>query len=202
MRPHGRSELDKEAIVLVYEHSLASGCPLPKHHMKIHLAIATALCLLTFSAHAETQIPNRLIDYSAFLNNAQQVKAVRESRRLTEDQFLQAMSERGVVLLDARSAAKFKLRHLRGAVNLSLPDFTAAELAKIIPSRDTKVLIYCNNNFLGSDGAFPSKAPGASLNISTYVTLTTYGYTNVYELGSLIDVKTSKLPFEGDEVSK
>jgi len=77
--------------------------------MKIHLAIATALCLLSFSTHAETQIPNRLIDYSAFLNNAQQVKAVRDSYRLTENQFLQAMSELGVVLLDARSAAKFKL---------------------------------------------------------------------------------------------
>lgn len=170
--------------------------------MKLHVAIATALCLLTFSAHAETQIPNRLIDYSGFLRNAREVNAVRESRRLTEDQFLQAMSERGVVILDARSVAKFNLRHLRGAVNLSLPDFTAAELAKIIPSRDSKVLIYCNNNFLGSDRAFPSKAPAASLNISTYVTLATYGYTNIYELGPLIDVKTSTLPFEGDEISK
>jgi hypothetical protein len=170
--------------------------------MKTHLAIATAVSLLSFSAHSETQIPNQLIDYSAFLNNAEKVKAVRESRRLTEDQFLQAMSEPGVVVLDARSAAKFKLRHLRGAVNLSLPDFTAAELAKLIPSTDTKILIYCNNNFLGSDGAFPSKAPAASLNISTYVNLATYGYTNVYELGPLINVKTSKLPFEGDEVSK
>src|SRR5262249_42111933 len=127
--------------------------------MKIHLAIAIAVSVLSFSARAETQIPNRLIDYSAFLNNAQQVKAVRESRRLTEDQFLQAMAQPGMLILDARSAEKFKLRHLRGAVNLSLPDFTAAELAKIIPSRDTKILIYCNNNFLGSDRAFPSKAP-------------------------------------------
>jgi phage shock protein E len=170
--------------------------------MKIHLPIVPALYLLAFSAHGETQIPNRLINYSAFLNNARQVKAVRESRRLTEDQFLRAMSEPGVVILDARSAAKFRLRHLRGAVNLSLPDFTAEELAKIIPSRDTKILIYCNNNFLGSDQAFPSKAPAASLNISTYVNLATYGYTNVYELGPLINVKTSKLPFEGDEVSR
>ena len=87
-------------------------------------------------------------------------------------------------------------------MNLSLPDFTAAELAKIIPSRDTKIFICCNNNFLGSDRAFPSKAPAASLNISTYVNLATYGYTNVYELGSLINVKTSKLPFEGEEVSR
>jgi rhodanese-like protein len=170
--------------------------------MKIHLAIATALCLFTFNARPETQIPNRLIDYSAFLKNAQRVTAVRESRRLTEDEFRHAMSKPGVVLLDARSAAKFKLRHLRGAVNLSLPDFTATELAKIIPNRDTEILIYCNNNFLGSDQAFPSKAPAASLNISTYINLATYGYTNVYELGPLIDVKTSKLPFEGDEVCK
>jgi len=169
--------------------------------MKTHLAIATAVSLLSFSAHSETQIPNRLIDYSAFLNNAEKVKAVRESRRLTEDQFLQAMSEPDVVL-DARSAAKFKLRHLRGALNLSLPDFTAAELAKLIPSTNTKILIYCNNNFLGSEGAFPAKAPAASLNIATYVNLATYGYTNVYELGPLINVRTSKLPFEGDEVSK
>ena len=170
--------------------------------MKIHLPIVVTLYILSFSAHGETQIPNRLIDYSAFLNNARQVKGVRESRRLTEDQFLQAMSEPGVVILDARSAAKFRLRHLRGAVNLSLPDFTAEELAKITPIRDTKILIYCNNNFLGSDQAFPSKAPAASLNISTYVNLATYGYTNIYELGPLINVKTSKLPFEGDEVSK
>ena len=194
--------LDQETIVILYEHSPASGCPLAKHHMKTHLAIATAVSLLSFSAHSETQIPNRLIDYSAFLNNAEKVKAVRESRRLTEDQFLQAMSQPGVVVLDARSVAKFKLRHLRGALNLSLPDFTAAELAKLIPSTNTKILIYCNNNFLGSEGAFPAKAPAASLNISTYVNLATYGYTNVYELGPLINVKTSKLPFEGDEVSK
>ena len=175
---------------------------LSARQMKI-LAVATAFCLLSFSVQAETQIQNRLIDYSAFLDNAQQVKAVRESHRLTEDQFLQAMSKHDVVLLDACSAAKFKLRHLRGAVNLSLPDFTAAELAKIIPSRDTRILIiYYNNNFLGSDGAFPSKAPAASLNISTYVTLATYGYTNVYELGPFINVQMSKLPFEGDELSK
>ena len=169
--------------------------------MKVHIAIV-ALSVLLLTAHGETQIPNRLIDYSAFLKNAQQVTATRQSHRLTEDEFLRAMSEPGVVLLDARSPAKFKLRHLRGAVNLSLPDFTAAELARIIPSRDTKILIYCNNNFLGSDQAFPSKAPAASLNISTYINLATYGYTNVYELGPLINLATSKLRFEGDEVPK
>ena len=145
-------------------------------------------------------VPNPLIDYPAFLKDAQEVQAIRASHRLPEPEFRRMISEKGVVLLDARSAAMFKLRHVKGAANLSLPDFTAASLSKIIPRKDTKVLIYCNNNFLGSPVAFASKSPAASLNISTYVTLHTYGYTNVYELAPLIDVKASKLPFEGEEV--
>ena len=44
------------------------------------------------------------------------------------------------------------------------------------------------------------KAAPASLNISTYIALATYGYTNIYELGPLLDVATTKLPFEGAEV--
>jgi phage shock protein E len=159
------------------------------------------LGLLPADAQKEQRaLPNPLIDYPSFLKNAQQVEAIRNIRRVPEAQFLQMMSEPAVVLLDARSAAMFKLRHLRGAINLSLPDFTAASLRRIIPRAGTKVLIYCNNNFLGSPVAFASKSPAASLNISTFVTLHTYGYTNVYELAPLIDVKASKLPFEGEEV--
>ena len=157
--------------------------------------------LLALAGNAQT-IPNPLINYPAFLDNAQKANAFRESRRLTEDEFLKKMAEPGVVILDARSAAKFQLRHLKGAINLSFPDFTTDALAAIIPTKNTTVLIYCNNNFAGSPVAFASKAPAASLNISTFVNLYTYGYTNIYELGPLLNVQTTKLPFEGDEVSK
>jgi phage shock protein E len=170
--------------------------------MKTCILVGASLLLFAQTARAQVPIPNPQIDYSAFLNDAQRVRAIRESRRLTEDQFLRMMAEPGAVVLDARSAAKFRLRHLRGAVNLSLPDFTAAELGKVITARDTRVLIYCNNNFSGSPVSFASKLPAASLNISTFVNLATYGYTNVYELGPLIDVKATKLPFDGDEVAK
>ena len=37
----------------------------------------------------------------------------------------------------------------------------------------------------------------ASLNLSTFVSLYDYGYRTVYELGPLIDIKDSKLTFEG-----
>ena len=170
--------------------------------MKICLLISLSVLVFVQSSRGQGTIPNRQIDYAAFLKSAQEVRAIREGRRLTEDQFLQMMGQEGVVLLDARSAAKFKMRHLRGAVNLSLPDFDAASLGKIIPRKDTRVLIYCNNNFAGSPVSFPTKVAGASLNISTFVTLSTYGYTNVYELGPIIDTRISKLPFGGDELSK
>jgi hypothetical protein len=70
----------------------------------------------------------------------------------------------------------------------------------VIPAKDTKVLIYCNNNFENERANFRSKAPAVSLNIQTFINLHAYGYTNVYELAPLLDVKTTKIPFEGKSV--
>jgi hypothetical protein len=41
--------------------------------------------------------------------------------------------------------------------------------------------------------------PTASLNISTYIALYNYGYTNVYELAPLLNPETCKLAFESTE---
>jgi phage shock protein E len=150
----------------------------------------------------ERRIPNELIDYRKYLQIALEVQPVREHRRVTEEQFIAASAERGTIVLDARSADKFKLRHVKGAVSLPFTDFTAEALAKVIPEKTTRVLIYCNNNFRGSPVSLATKRPPASLNISTYVALATYGYTNIYELGPLLDVRTTKIVFEGEEVEK
>jgi rhodanese-related sulfurtransferase len=146
-------------------------------------------------------IPNPQIDYPGFLELAQQTEALRASRRLEVAEFAQKMAEPGTVLLDARSADKYALRHVGGAVSLPFTDFTAEALAKVIPTKTTPVLIYCNNNFVNEPAAFPSKLPAASLNISTYIALATYGYTNVYELGPVLDGKGTALPFAGSAVA-
>jgi len=96
----------------------------------------------------------------------------------------------------------FQRLHVAGAVNLSFPDFNAASLAAIIPDKSTRILIYCNNNFLGSPIAMTSKTAAASLNVSTFVALHSYGYTNVYELGPLLDVKTTVLPLSGTDTER
>ena len=149
---------------------------------------------------AGQQIPNELIDYPKYLRIARDVGPVRAKRRLTEEQFAAMAAEPGTVVLDARSADKFRLRHIKGAVSLPFTDFTAESLAKVLPEKTTRVLIYCNNNFRGAPVSLAAKSPPASLNISTFVALATYGYTNVFELGPLLDVKTAKLAFEGEEI--
>jgi hypothetical protein len=143
---------------------------------------------------------NPLIDYDAFARDVGEVRLLRESRRLDEAQFMRMAREPGTVVLDARSERLYRLRHVKGAVNLSFPEFTAETLARVVPSRDTRVLIYCNNNFRGLPISMPTKAVGSALNLSTFVSLHSYGYRNVYELGPALDAGETTLAFEGEEL--
>jgi phage shock protein E len=165
------------------------------------LLLLASLVLLSAQQEAPPQmIPNPLISFEGFQKNVEEAQKLRETHRLTEEQFHEIMKQPDVVLLDARSAEMFKLRHIAGAVNLSLPDFNEAALAKIIPSKDTKVLIYCNNNFENSPISMASKSISTALNLHTLTSLLGYGYKQVYELGPLLDVNTTRLPFKGTEV--
>lgn len=168
--------------------------------MKNTILLSAWCSLLIVTQVSAEEIPNRLIDYQKFNEIVTASAKEREQNRLTEDQFLSALKEKNVVLLDARSAIRYTQRHIKGAVNLPFTEFTAETLAAIIPTKDTKILIYCNNNFLGDPISLASKAPAASLNLSTYTSLKAYGYSNVYELGPLLDVATTFIPFAGSLV--
>ena len=103
----------------------------------------------------------------------------------------------GVVILDARSAAKYEALHVKGAINLSFPDITVDSLNALLPDKGATVLIYCNNNFRDAPDPMPAKLMAAALNLATYTSLYTYGYRNVYELGPNLSVKRTRIPFEG-----
>ena len=149
------------------------------------------------AAPAAPPLPNPRIDMERYLAVAHEAAAHRESHRVTEAEFLRMSRERGTIVLDARSREKFELLHVRGAINLSFPDIAIATLAHALPDKTARILIYCNNNFVNEERAFPTKAFDASLNVSTYISLFSYGYRNVYELGPLLDAKTTVLPLEG-----
>ena len=91
---------------------------------------------------------------------------------------------------------------MKGALHLPFTDFTDEALRKVIPDKTSRILIYCNNNFLNEPQNFASKRVEVALNIQTFINLHAYGYTNVYELGPLLDVKKTKITFEGATVQK
>ena len=166
---------------------------------RILLAVLLLLAGLAQAAPSPS-LPNPQIDYDAFARNVESVRHLRSQQRVSEEEFIRMAREPGTVVLDARSERLYRLRHVRGAANLSFPEFTADTLAAIIPTRETRILIYCNNNFEGAPTSMPVKAIASALNVSTFVSLYSYGYRNVYELGPAIDVGRSKLEFAGSEV--
>jgi hypothetical protein len=149
-----------------------------------------AACLTSAAVQA-----NPAIDMEGYLAVSREAAQHRQSHRLSEAEFIRMSREPGTVILDARSREKFDELHIKRAINLPFPDIAIESLKAAIPDKSTRILIYCNNNFAGAEGPFPAKIARASLNLSTYITLYSYGYRNVYELGPLIDIKKSKLQF-------
>jgi hypothetical protein len=162
------------------------------------LILAAAVCFPAIGVPADPPaVPaNPAIDMNGYLRVAAEAAKHRETRRLTEADFVRQSRESGTIVLDARSREKYDLLHVKGAINLSFPDITVESLKRLLPDKSARILIYCNNNFVNAEEAFPTKRPVASLNISTYIALYSYGYRNVYELGPRLDPAQSKVPFE------
>src|SRR5207244_1547879 len=85
--------------------------------------------------------PNPNIDMDGYLKVSAEAAKHRQTRRLTEKDFLAMSAEDGTVVLDARSKEKYDLLHIKGAVNLSFPDITIESLKKTFPDKDTRILI-------------------------------------------------------------
>ena len=160
----------------------------------MHTLVAAVLASFALVAAAK-EPPNPAIDSGAYLRLASQAVAHREPRRISEDEFMRLARVPGVVILDARSRAKYDALHVKGAINLSFPDITIESLDALLPDKGATVLIYCNNNFRDAPDPMPSKLPPAALNLATYTALYTYGYRNVYELAPNLSVKDTRIPF-------
>ena len=152
-----------------------------------------ALALLICSAPGLGQDRNPQIDYAGFQQLTGKVAIDRQQRLLTWDAFQSAARQPDTLILDARSADAYAAGHIRGAVNLPLTDFTAANLARVIGRKDRAILIYCNNNFVNDQPPVPKKAIELALNIQTFINLVGYGYPNVHELNEVVDFSDPKI---------
>lgn len=195
-------------------------------HVALLMLVSSYVGAQTPAGAAVKPYPRALVSFEDFRTLVSEVEPWREKRLVSLDQFLEMRRDPKTIVLDARSAFRFDRKHLAGAKNLSFSDFTMENLTKLIPDRNTRVLIYCNNNFDGDPVDFatkmapsfdfnePAPAPRESqilgnrkpvmlaLNIPTFINLYGYGYRNVYELGELVNVNDKRITFEGSVVPK
>jgi hypothetical protein len=178
-------------------------------------ALVGLLIIAVWAFAQAKHYPKAKVSFSDFKNMVAEVESHREQHLVDLGAFLAMGREPGTMVLDARSDFRFQRLHLKGARHLSFTDFTQQNLAKVIPGFQTRILIYCNNNFDGNQTEFPSKVamPSANLaanqmasqgkpimlalNIPTYINLYGYGYHNVYELDELVNVGDPRIVFEG-----
>lgn len=102
------------------------------------------------------------------------------------------------LILDTRSKANYEIKHIKGAVHLNFSEMTTRDLKEAIPSKDTRILIYCNNNFLNNIQPLTLKSAPLALNIPTFITLYGNSYKNLYELGPAIDENDGLIEFESN----
>ena len=173
------------------------------------LFVAT-ICLSSTILLANTLLFRKAkVDFDAYEKLVAEVKEHRKDRLVNVEEFNKMSKQKNVIILDARSDKMFASKHVKGALHLDFADFTQGNLARIIPSKETTVLIYCNNNFDNDEINFASKVARPNpiakdkaeltlaLNIPLYINLYGYGYKNVYELSELVDISDARIQFEG-----
>jgi len=143
----------------------------------------------------QNQLQQILISYDGFSLLTNEVKDYREDRLIPKDNWLQMAKESNTIILDTRSKASFDQGHIDGAIHLNFSEFTDEKLAQVIPSKDTRILIYCNNNFANDEPPLLLKRVELALNIPTFINLYGYGYKNIYELSGVYDMDDPALKF-------
>ncbi len=115
---------------------------------------------MTADAQTQPVTDNPAIDMPGFLRVSIEAADARESRRVSEADFIRMSREPKTIILDARSRERFDELHVKGAINLSFPDIAVDSLNAAIPDKSTRILIYCNNNFSGALRRVSDQAAG------------------------------------------
>lgn len=192
--------------------------------MKTIILTTSAILFIANAILAQDKpYPTAKVSFDDFKNLVAEVETHRSERLVDLDTFLEMSKQPGVIILDSRSTFRYERIHIKGAKHLSFTDFTQSNLGEVIPSFETTILIYCNNNFEGDQTDFASKVAmpisGSgdvitaqfnvqekplmmALNIPTYINLYGYGYHNVYELHELVNVNDPRITFEGSIIDR
>ncbi|MEZ5946619.1 MAG: rhodanese-like domain-containing protein [Hyphomonas sp.] len=162
------------------------------------LGILTIAAFIGCGLMANAQERDSFIDYDGFLAVSGEVQAYRAGRLVSLVDFNEMKDDPDTIILDSRSPGAFAQGHIDGAINVNFSDFTDDKLAAVIPSRTTRILIYCNNNFEDNVAPIMLKSAPLALNVPTFINLYGYGYTNIYELKGMHSIQDPEINWVSD----
>ncbi len=108
-------------------------------------------------SNVTAQTPSK-VNFDDYEKLTQEVNAYRKNRLIDWNTFNTYSKEAKTVILDTRSKEMYDRKHVKGSIHLNFSDFTQANLARLIPDPNTRILIYCNNNFKDDPINFATKS--------------------------------------------
>ena len=135
--------------------------------------LVALLVLLSLAARADS--PPVLIEIKPqdFYQRASATPPTEISAKQLSDWLI----EESVVLIDLRAKESYDAAHIRGAINLAIESLTTENLQKIVPNSDSRIVVYCANNFM------PTRM--IALTTLGYPAIEQLGYRNVHRLEDL-----------------
>ena len=98
-------------------------------------------------------------------------------KEVSPETLAQWLAEKSTLLVDLRSASEYRAGHLQGAINISLTELTAPELARHGINSETRMVVYCDFQLM------PTRM--IALTTLGHPTLQQLGFGNVYTLEPL-----------------
>lgn len=99
----------------------------------IILILSVTILMCSSSEIQKLDFPKAKVSYTDFEYLVKVVKAHREKRLISFDEFTKKSKDQNVIILDTRSKEMYDKKHVKGAVHLNFSDFSQSHLAKIIP---------------------------------------------------------------------
>lgn len=144
--------------------------------------------------------PVELLQSEEYFERAKELQKFRKSRTVDMAKINEMLKDKDTILLDTRGDEDYKRLHIRGAKHLSYADMTTDRLAKLIPDKNTRIILYCYAAIM------PLRTRNLPLSTNAFVDMHMYGYTNLYEIRNINTIKSTQqlckeildMPFEGD----
>ncbi len=119
------------------------------------------------------------LDYNHFFEKSLKLQEFHSKRRIDVNTLLTMREDKNTIILDVRDKDDYDCVHIEGARNLGVGKMDGDSLAAIIPDKNTRIVIYCDNAL----EPYPVKM--TALVHHAFPVMYEYGYHNLYELEPL-----------------